>query len=241
MMRRRRKIMVIKCSGGRVDINQPEDNRACFDHLLRTIYRTGCTWYKSCRKWKWRKRDYDRDNATMLTCRLHTWSKQRGKHCRWFEPLRFQCPFHICHTYPCASERISWRWVRYIIRLSEWVMEMILMMVMLLSPCNPFRRRSCPPRSSKCQLSLPRTQSSAAGSPSLTSSRNQQSSLSSSYISLHKSQYCSATQEGQLACKIWRRAHKEIYIIDMFYGEGLIQLLVETALAPKGQKSHFGF
>ena len=185
MMRRRRKIMVIKCSGGRVDINQPEDNRACFDHLLRTIYRTGCTWYKSCRKWKWRKRDYDRDNATMLTCRLHTWSKQRGKHCRWFEPLRFQCPFHICHTYPCASERISWRWVRYIIRLSEWVMEMILMMVMLLSPCNPFRRRSCPPRSSKCQLSLPRTQSSAAGSPSLTSSRThcyQQSSSSSSYI-----------------------------------------------------------
>ena len=49
-----------------------------------------------------------------------------------------------------------------------WVMEMILMMAMLLSPCNPFRRRSCPPRSSKCQLSLPRTQNSAAGSPSLT-------------------------------------------------------------------------
>ena len=66
-----------------------------------------------------------------------------------------------------------------------WVMEMILMMAMLLSPCNPFRRRSCPPRSSKCQLSLPRTQSSAAGSPSLTSSRThcyQQSSSSSSYI-----------------------------------------------------------
>ena len=125
------------------------------------------------------KRDYDRDNATMLTCRLHTWSKQRGKHCRWFEPLRFQCPFHICHTYPCASERISWRWVRYIMILLLR-MEMILTMAMLLSPCNPFRRRSCPPRSSKSQLSLPRTQSSAAGSPSLT--RCHQKILCSSVI-----------------------------------------------------------
>ena len=158
------------------------------------------------------KRDYDRDNATMLTCRLHTWSKQRGKHCRWFEPLRFQCPFHICHTYPCASERNSWRWVRYIMRLLLR-MEIILTMAMLLSPCNPFRRRSCPPRSSKCRLSLPRTQNSAAGSPSLTSSRNpcyQQSPSSSSYIPLHKSQNCIAIQEGLLACKIWKRAHKKV-------------------------------
>ena len=46
----------MQSSGGRVDINQPEDNRACFDHLLRTIYRTGCTWYKSCKKWKWMKK-----------------------------------------------------------------------------------------------------------------------------------------------------------------------------------------
>ena len=68
MMRRRRKIMVIKCSGGRVDINQPEDNRACFDHLLRTIYRTGCTWYKSCRKWKWMKKEIMIE--TMQQCSL---------------------------------------------------------------------------------------------------------------------------------------------------------------------------
>ena len=136
------------------------------------------------------KRDYDQNNATMLTCRLHTWSKQRGKHCRWFEPLRFQCPFHICHTYPCASERNSWRWVRYIMRLLLR-MEIILTMAMLLSPCNPFRRRSCPPRSSKCRLSLPRTQNSAAGSPRLTSSRNpcdKQSSSSSSSSSYTKLQ-----------------------------------------------------
>ena len=127
-----------------------------------------------------------------------------------------------------------------------WVMEMILTMAMLLSPCNPFRRRSCPPRSSKCRLSLPRTQSSAAGSPSLTSSRNpcyQQSSSSSSYISLHKSQNCIAIQEGLLARKIWKRAHKEIYIIYMFNGGGLHTIVGRNSPGPQRAKKspYFGF
>ena len=200
MMRRRRKIMVIKCSGGRVDINQPEDNRACFDHLLRTIYRTGCTWYKSCRKWKWMKKEIMIE--TMQQCSLADFTLEASSVVNTAGGSnRFAFNVHstfatLIHVRLRGLVDDEWDtlWNYY------WVMEMILMMAMLLSPCNPFRRRSCPPRSSKCQLSLPRTQSSAAGSPSLTSSRNQQSSLSSSYISLHKSQYCSATQEGQLAC-----------------------------------------
>ena len=131
-------------------------------------------------------------------------------------------------------------------RLSNLVMGMILMMAMLLSPCNPFRRRSCPPRSSKCRLSLPRTQSSAAGSPSLTSSRNpcyQQSSSSSSYISLHKSQNCIAIQEGLLARKIWKRAHKEIYIIYMFNGGGLHTIVGRNSPGPQRAKKspYFSF
>ena len=115
MMRRRREIMVIKCRAVVAEwilINLRTIEPVliiCWERYIAQAA-PGTKVAESENEWK---RDYDRDNATMLTCRLHTWSKQRGKHCRLFEPLRFQCPFHICHTYPCASENISWRWDYY--------------------------------------------------------------------------------------------------------------------------------
>ena len=44
-----------------------------------------------------------------------------------------------------------------------------------------------------------------------------------------------------MACKIWRRAHKEIYIIDMFYGGGS-HTIVDRNSPQRAKKSpYFGF